>query len=291
MKTRALAGTEAAPLVESVFHKLRAAIRTAFGPVEQSPGSNSMPRSVEDAMEAGRASVRAGRAAVDDLMKLLKELGEGNTPGYTKEAPPSSPADTPQAGMVDLEIEGIKATVPAYLLRGPVGESDKPGYTGEHGGTVGDEKTILHAASDLLSRIYPRERVEKALGDLAAAERETTGRATAAPRPDWIEARKQPGKVADLLAQFVRAKFADELAAGTMSTQTLYRYEGLHRAFYNHKDKLPPDLQDMPTRSEVYDRMVAEGNVTPAEAVRLVDRDRKRIAAARSRGVAVRAAS
>jgi hypothetical protein len=163
------------------------------------------------------------------------------------------------------------------------------GYTGEHGGTVGDETAILHAASDLLSRIYPRERVEKALGDLAAAERETTGRAKATPRPDWVEARKQPGKVADLLAQFIRAKFADELADGTMSTQQLYRYGGLHRAFYNHKDKLPPDLQDMPTRSEVNDRMVAEGKVKPARPpqppdMKAYDRGMGQVRRARQRG-------
>jgi hypothetical protein len=60
-------------------------------------------------------------------------------------------------------------------------ESKTPGYTE----TMREETAILHAASDLLSRIYPRERVEKALGDLAAAERETTSRsATATPRPD-----------------------------------------------------------------------------------------------------------
>jgi hypothetical protein len=74
------------------------------------------------------------------------------------------------------------------IFRSLIDESKKPAHTGEkHGGTVGDETAILHAASDMLSRIYPRERVERALEDLAAnAARETTSRsATATPRLQW----------------------------------------------------------------------------------------------------------
>jgi hypothetical protein len=238
----------------------------------------------------------------EDIIKEARYIGQpgaGTLPAIIYSPDQSKPAPpTPPSPPADIQQEGM-----------------------------GDATARIQAAAELLSTVYPAERVRKALEDLAAdTTRETTSPATAAARPEvaalastakgvdlesaaaettdrakepgqeWVEARKEgDGRrrdskpIADVLAAFIRDKFADELADGTMSTQKLYRYEKLHSAFYNHRDELPRDLQDMPTRSEVNDRIVAEGKVTSAEAVRSVDRDRKRIAAARKRGVAVRA--
>jgi hypothetical protein len=143
---------------------------------------------------------------------------------------------------------------------------------------VADAGEIIEKRIMARVRRMPREKLpalEKLIEDLEAAEVENTHHAKERPRPDWIEARKnadgrrRDGKpVADVLAEFISDKFAGELADGTMSTQKLYRYEGLHSTFYNHRDELPPDLHDMPTRSEVNDRMVAEGKVRGRMQVR-----------------------
>lgn len=159
-------------------------------------------------------------------------------------------------------------------------------------------RNIMGKASDFAVAALSVTDLKKwiARGEAAKAEleaREATDRAAAAPRPDWIEARKQPGKVADLLAEFIRAKFADELGDGTMSTDKLYRYKSLYQAFQDHRRELPPDLRSIPTKSKANDRLVAEGKVVrpvrpPAarsQEVRDYERTLKQVVAAKRRGM------
>jgi hypothetical protein len=154
---------------------------------------------------------------------------------------------------------------------------------------VGDEANILHAASNLLSRIYPRERVEKALEDLAAeTARETTTRATAEPRPHWKDAARAGGDdlataLPQLLVAFIKREFELELANSTMIRPMLNRYAGLYQDYCNHRHQLPPELKSIPKKGEFNDRLVVEGKVTSEDAVRSAERDRKRVARAVAR--------
>ena len=61
-----------------------------------------------------------------------------------------------------------------------------------------------------------------------------------------MEARKQSGKIGHVLAAFIRDKFADELADGTMNRVKLHRYKRLYRAFYQHRQQLPSELRNIP---------------------------------------------
>jgi hypothetical protein len=175
-------------------------------------------------------------------------------------------------------------------------KSNKPVSAGLHGGHVGDEtdEFLAVAGQEKISPVTLRKIIDEAkAADGEVTARGTTSRsATAKPRPDWVEARKSADgrrrdskPIADVLAAFIRDKFADELADGTMSTQKLYRYEKLYSAFFNHRDKLPPDLRDMPRRSELNDRMVAEGKVRPEPPGSDYYRQRSQVRAARQRGV------
>jgi hypothetical protein len=206
------------------------------------------------------------------------EINEANFEWYDSQVAKSEKAD------VQWYLELFKKS--AYGT-----ESRKPGDTGEHEGTVGDEENTEDELVTLARKV-PSEKRGRAidlLKNLVEAGSETTGRATEPPRPDWIEARKQPGKVADLLAQFVRAKFADELDDGTMSTDKLYRYKSLYQAFFDHRSELPPDLRSVPTKSQSIDRQVAEGKVKPeaprTDEQRAYDRGRTQLHRARQRGV------
>jgi tetratricopeptide (TPR) repeat protein len=144
------------------------------------------------------------------------------------------------------------------------------------------------------------EAIEK-LAAKAAARETTTARANESPRPEetvpsietaaaettkpknphWKDVR-QPGEE---LGDFIKREFAPELADGTMMRPLLKRYRGLHEAFYNHLDKLPPELQAIPTKSVLNDQLVAEGKVTDLESIRSAARDRGRIKAAHRRAV------
>ena len=106
---------------------------------------------------------------------------------------------------------------------------------------------------------------------------------------DWIKTRKPYGNTAEVLAAFIRDKFADELANRTMTTNELNRYEGLHPAFYTHRDKLPAELRDIPTISELNDRQVAEGKVLPLrpEVRRTLEKELIQVRRAQQRGVIV----
>jgi tetratricopeptide (TPR) repeat protein len=212
-------------------------------------------------------------------------------------------------------VSGTLATIAKYQtalvnefnskLKG-VGESNSPVYTDEIADTSGDvgdfaAKNGFKTVGELQEFIDNWK-----AADAEITPRETTARATVPPRldddtrpelpplavaeivkeparRDWVETPKPRGKTANVLATFIREKFAEELADGTMTTQKLYRYEALHDAFYNHKDKLPRDLQDMPTRSELNDRMVAEGKVRPEPPRSEYYTQRSRVQRARQR--------
>ena len=183
--------------------------------------------------------------------------------------------------------------IEAFLERHKAG-----GYTGRDGGPVGDD--LERVKANIIARVdsMPRDNLPalaKLIDDFARTNGEVAASqpATATPRPDWIEARKQPGKVADLLAQFIQAKFADELDDRTMSTHKLYRYKSLYQAFYDHRSELPPDLQSIPTKSAGNDRQVAEGKVKPVrprlprtDQQRAFDRGVRQQQRARHRGIA-----
>jgi hypothetical protein len=148
-----------------------------------------------------------------------------------------------------------------------------------------DETAILYAVSDLLSRIYPRERVEKALGDLATAERETTSRATAAPRLKW-ETDRLPDENP---AAFAWRAYEPEAKAGTLHRGIIYSEDReLHRRLNSWlRSHAMPEGIDIPTRPEWNDRQVARGAGLPvvSDEVREYHRARERVARARRRGV------
>jgi hypothetical protein len=187
------------------------------------------------------------------------------------------------AAHVDTEI--VNALIEETLL----GESNKPGYTGGHGGPVGDAAEIAEA--DIIARVrnVPRDKLP-ALAKLIDDFERTNGEvgasqpAKATPRPDWIEAHKTGEEVPD----FIKRAFAAELADGTMHKGLLSRYENLRRDYYSYKrsNELPDWLRAIPKEKDWNDRQVAEGKVAPVEVIRSAERDRKRIAAARRRGVA-----
>jgi hypothetical protein len=154
-----------------------------------------------------------------------------------------------------------------------------------------DAAARIRRAREYLSSVYPEERVRKLLKDLAAeTARETTGHANEQPRPDWIEARKQPGKRADVLAAFINEKFAAEIADGTMSTDKFFRYTSLYQAFQDHRAELPPDLRSLPTKSRSLDRQVKAGKIKPVrppaprtKEQKAFDRDTRRVQRAERR--------
>jgi tetratricopeptide (TPR) repeat protein len=167
----------------------------------------------------------------------------------------------------------LKLTRVAEIERGDY-NTDK-----QHGGTVGDETTILHAASELLSRIYPRERVEKALGDLAAkTARETTGRATVQPRLKW-ESDRTPGETP---GDFIKRAYTGEIAAGTLHKGIIRSEDGkLYDALFNWLRDPAHKLEfDLPTKAEWNTRLIEERRDDPAtrEAVRLYTVARSRAA-------------
>jgi hypothetical protein len=89
----------------------------------------------------------------------------------------------------------------------------------------------------------------------------------------------------ETLPQFIMREFAPELADGTMTTATLNRYRGLYQDFFNwrrHHD-VPPELQNLPTKSQWLRQQVAEGAASSpvrSDEVRRYERDLKRVAAA-----------
>lgn len=186
-----------------------------------------------------------------------------------------------------------------------------------------ERETIIQSAAELLSRVYPKKAVKKALADLAAsAAGETTERAPAELRParrgstpifategnaalavvveavtlakpklrDWIEAREQGA----ILSDFIKEKFETELASGEMHRGLLSRYEELQSDFYSlSRSKLfPAWLMAIPLKTEWNKRQVAEGKVRPkrpslprTDETRAYERQRKLLA--RHRIVAV----
>lgn len=181
-------------------------------------------------------------------------------------------------------------------------------------GRLFPNKDVEEALEYLTAKEAARRNPAGAMGEtrpeqLHDAAEETTGRATEPPRPDeitpvaapepapsiedaatettkpekphWKDVR-QPGEE---LADFIARVFAPELADGTMTRQTLNRYRGLYQDFYNHRAKMPPELQSIPTKSRALDRQVVEGKMTDAESIRSAERDRKRVAAAYRRAI------
>ena len=143
-------------------------------------------------------------------------------------------------------------------------ESKEQDYTGRRGGTLSDAYEIEEELIIARVRNMPRDRLpalakliddfERTNGEVAASQP-----ATATPRSDWIEARdnRQKGrKVADVLAEFIEAKFADELGK-TMTRAKLRRFASLYQDYYNHLPQLPPELQRIPTKPELNTRRLA----------------------------------
>ena len=149
-------------------------------------------------------------------------------------------------------------------------ESKTPGYNID----TMDAAARIKAAAELLSSVYPAERVGRALKDLAAeTARETTGRAKEAPRPDWIEARARGVTLTDFIAE----KFEAELRDGTMTRALLNRFDKLPSDFYGyprHHD-MPEWLKAIPTKAE-WDKRHAPEPVRTDE-VRRYERETRRL--------------
>lgn len=154
-----------------------------------------------------------------------------------------------------------------------------------------DAAARIRYAREILSTVYPKERVRKLLKDLAAeTTRETTKRAKETLRPDWIKARN--GGVT--VPEFIKKAFAAEIADGSMHKGLFSRYENLRRDFYGYQrsNKLPDWLKAVPTQEEWEKRQIAEGKATPVQTVSRAElrafwRGQKRVASARRRGIPV----
>jgi hypothetical protein len=191
---------------------------------------------------------------------------------------------------------GLKTIPPTHgLLRQWIAEGEAKQYeleTLSKNSNVGESNAAVYntaamdtaAAFAVAARTFSdrdlKEYVQK--GEAAAAvlrERETTTRATATPRPDWIEARARGVALAD----FINERFAAELDGETMTRAKLRRFASLYQDYYNHLDQLPSDLQNLPTKARLNTRRLAEGEGGPVrtvrtEEIRLYDVARKRLA-------------
>jgi hypothetical protein len=246
--------------------------------------TNNLPRTSDAALRAALLHLALLLKGVEAL--IAQQFGDKPKSESRAVATQSQLRDLPSANEFIrnsfAELRHIRSyieTSNVFDYNATMDETDAINYVADVFGIPAEHREELHKvvkrfATELFVPAFlfqtrtKQTLAENALLDAAA---ETTDCATAAPRPDWIEARKEgDGRrrgskpIADVLEGFIRTKFADELADGTMSTQKLYRYgKELHAAYYNHRDELPADLRDMPTRSEVNDRMVAEGKVKP----------------------------
>ena len=104
-----------------------------------------------------------------------------------------------------------------------------------------------------------------------AAAHEMTTRATAQPRPDWIEAHNRGVTV----PEFIKDAFAVELRDGSMHRGLFSRYENLRRDFYSHKrsNELPDWLKAMPTKAKLNTQRLAQ-RAEAGEPVRPASRPR-----------------
>jgi hypothetical protein len=211
-----------------------------------------------------------------------RQLADVLWPGYYEwMVDPAKKALQLVADLYEISVDELREAVARYKAAGVkvTAHGEPPAQTAT--------PRLEHAASEMTAPQAPAPVAPR----LEHAATETTDRATVAPRLDWIEARKEPGKVADLLAQFIRAKFAGELGDGTMSTDKLYRYKSLYQAFYDHRSELPPDLRSIPTKSRSIDRLVAAGKVKPVrpspprtDEQRVFEREKTQVQRARQRG-------
>jgi tetratricopeptide (TPR) repeat protein len=172
--------------------------------------------------------------------------------------------------ITDRELVGIAEELELALV-------DKEQEELYNSDLMGDAAHDLNALAANLGLTF-----EEAAAKLTA--RETTGRATAEPRPDWIEAHKRGVTV----PEFIREAFAIELRDRSMHKGLFSRYENLRRDFYAYKrhHKLPDWLKAVPKESDWNDKQVAEGKMN-IEAIRSGERERKRVSAAQGRGVVV----
>jgi tetratricopeptide (TPR) repeat protein len=94
---------------------------------------------------------------------------------------------------------------------------------------------------------------------------------------DWIEARK--GGIT--LPDFIRERFAPELATGQMHRGLLSRYDELQGDFYSlgRSKQFPEWLKGIPKKSDWIKRQVAAGKVnpTPTDEMRAYHRDAMRV--------------
>jgi tetratricopeptide (TPR) repeat protein len=276
-------------------HEIRSGALAGLGDFDQALAAAEraieLDRDYSANAHARRADALAGLGHLEDALKAL-ELACEISPSWSRAHAARAwalscigrleDAVTAIQLTCDLEPEFIRSPEGRELLL-RIGESKSSAYTGRHEGPVGDETAILQAASDLLSRIYPRERVEKALGDLAAdAARETTSRsATVQPRPPRLHAaeagenatdERSGGKVGDIaqptkrpewkdykgkmaLPDFVKWAYSAEINAGTLNKATLRGDNDLYTDYFNwrRRPNLPADvhwLRDLPTEKE-----------------------------------------
>lgn len=85
------------------------------------------------------------------------------------------------------------------------------------------------------------------------------------PRPPWSE--RTGDDLALTLPEFILLYFQKERADGTFTMATLRQDRVLYRDFFNYKrhHKLPPELQNIPTKSALNTKWLAEKG-TPARS-------------------------
>jgi len=179
------------------------------GPRDTSPEAEARRKRIQEYLEGVtedvfntliRASKNPGQV-VTGLVSTARTVGESNSSGYTG----------------DNEVKT---------------EWAKPGYTGPYGETMGDADEIQEANIVARVRSMPREKLPalaKLIDDLERASGETTGRATAKPRPDEAPPVPAPSEPRPVTAQ--------ELFEDVPPTQ---------RAKPRQKYKFSPELLDDP---------------------------------------------
>jgi hypothetical protein len=174
-----------------------------------------------------------------------------------------------------------RETIPSVPQPGQISTPDRAQLPGaaEHLNDEDDlnKRAAFHALADeALKRLTIaefREAIEEKLAaKVKIAMREATDRAKAEPRPEWIKAHKQGVQV----PEFVKEKFAAELANGTMHRGMFDQYKNLRRDFhaYQRHHKLPEWLAAIPTKAE-WDKHHPPAPL-PAEEVRRLERETRR---------------
>lgn len=126
-----------------------------------------------------------------------------------------------------------------------------------------DAAAKIEVAAEILSSVYPAERVGKLLKDLAAeTARETTGRAKEPPRLKW----EKDAKPDEDPAHFALRAYDAEAKAGKLHRGVIYDEDRVLYTKLNSwlRSNAMPEGIDIPTKREWITRQIEAGRAKPA---------------------------